>query len=246
MAETFLKVGLCSWQSSQEKYYQNFDLIEIDSTFYKLPMTKTAQRWRDQAPEGFTYTMKALQIITHEPYSPTYEKGGLNIPGPRWKEYGSFRPTAPVFEAWEQTREIASILKSPIVVFQCPTQFNPTPQHIANLREFFTQIERGAIRCAWEPRGTDWKVEQVRELCAELDLIHCVDPFLNLPAYGTPRYYRLHGSADYTYQFTDADLELIKTFVRDQPVYCLFNNVHMWEDAARFKELMGMRSEPAG
>jgi uncharacterized protein YecE (DUF72 family) len=241
MNDQFLRVGLCSWQKSHTVYFRNFNLLELDSTFYRLPQLKTAERWRAEAPDGFIFTLKAWQIITHEPWSPTYRKHGLDIPGSQWKYYGSFRPGDPVFNAWKDTFEIAQALGAPVVVFQCPVQFTPTQTNIQNMRTFFSEVERGDIAFAWEPRGPDWKNELVRDLCQELNLIHCVDPFLNSPAYGCPRYFRLHGSADYTYKFTDADLELLKTWIGDQDVYCLFNNVPMWEDSMRFKSLMGIK-----
>jgi uncharacterized protein YecE (DUF72 family) len=241
MATKFLRVGCCGWQKSHAAYFQNFDILEVDSTFYRLPQLKTALRWRDEAPPGFVYTLKAWQVITHEPYSPTYARGRLNIPGPQWKRYGSFRPSDEVHSAWEQTIEIAHALGSPVVVFQCPNQFNPTPEHLNNLRSFFSSVERGGLLFAWEPRGSDWKTELVHDLCRELNLIHCLDPFLGIPAYGSPRYFRLHGSLDYTYQFSDADLELLKDWVEQGDTYCLFNNTHMWEDSTRFKRLMGLQ-----
>lgn len=240
MDEHFLRVGLCGWQTAQSVYYQNFDLIEINSSFYKLPQAKTAERWRAQAPAGFLYTLKAWQVITHEPYSPTYAKGGLDIPGAEWKYYGSFRPTPQVHGAWMKTLEIARMLQAPAVVFQCPAQFTPTAEHIRDLRAFFTTIERGGMLCAWEPRGPAWNVELVHELCAELDLLHCLDPFLGMPAYGSPRYFRLHGGADYTYKFTDGDLEQLREWVSQGDTFCLFNNIDMWADASRFKTLMGI------
>ncbi len=234
----FLRVGLCGWQTAQAVYYQNFDLIEINSSFYKLPQRKTAQRWREQAPEGFMYTLKAWQVITHEPYSPTYAKSGLEIPGNQWKYYGSFRQSAQVMDAWLRTREIALVLRAPVVLFQCPAQFTPTDEHIRDLRAFFTAIDRAGMLCAWEPRGQGWTTGLVHDLCRELDLIHALDPFLGVPAYGSPRYFRLHGGADYSYKFTDADLELLRTWIGNQDCYCLFNNVEMWNDATRFKALL--------
>lgn len=240
MDEHFLRIGCCGWQKSHAAYYQDFDLLEVDSTFYRLPQVKTAERWRLEAPEGFIFTMKAWQLITHEPYQPTYRKHGFQIPGNLWKEYGSFRQSDVVYNAWKETLEIAQALGAPVVVFQCPTQFNPTQEHIHNLRAFFQEVDRGGLLFAWEPRGIEWQAGLIRDLCQELDLIHCVDPFLSAPTAGTPGYYRLHGSADYTYQFTDADLELLKTWIKGRDVYCLFNNVHMWEDASRFKKIIGL------
>jgi len=234
-----IRVGCCGFQKAQRVYYDHFRLIEIQQTFYRLPLLKTAHRWREEAPEGFIFTMKALQTITHEPYQPTYRRSGLDIPASEWKNYGSFRPTDQVQQAWEDSRAIAEALQAPIVVFQCPPQFTPTTGNLANLRVFFRRIERGKLTFAWEPRG-EWPNELVKSLCEELNLIHCVDPFVGVSMRGDPVfYYRMHGGADYSYQFSDADLAQLATLCLEQGnVYCLFNNVTMWDDALRFKEVL--------
>ncbi|MHC1610664.1 MAG: DUF72 domain-containing protein [Candidatus Methanospirareceae archaeon] len=36
-----------------------------------------AERWRLRAPKEFEFTVKAWQLITHEPTSPTYRKARL-------------------------------------------------------------------------------------------------------------------------------------------------------------------------
>jgi uncharacterized protein YecE (DUF72 family) len=47
-------------------YSERFRTVEINYTFYRMPTPKTTQAWRDQAPEGFTYALKAPRRITHE------------------------------------------------------------------------------------------------------------------------------------------------------------------------------------
>jgi uncharacterized protein YecE (DUF72 family) len=42
-----------------------FKTVEINYTFYRMPTQKTTAAWLAQAPEGFTYTLKAPQRITH-------------------------------------------------------------------------------------------------------------------------------------------------------------------------------------
>jgi uncharacterized protein YecE (DUF72 family) len=87
--------------------------------------------------------------------------------------------------------------------------------------------------------GEDWKPELVRDLCAENNLIHCVDPFESDPAYGNTLYWRLHGKAGYHYRYTDEDLaELqVKLHARANlrgPNYIMFNNIYSRQDALRF------------
>ncbi|MFQ6672762.1 MAG: DUF72 domain-containing protein, partial [Candidatus Tectimicrobiota bacterium] len=40
-------------------------LVEVQQTFYQPPWRTTAERWRWQAPEGFAFSPKAGQLITH-------------------------------------------------------------------------------------------------------------------------------------------------------------------------------------
>jgi uncharacterized protein YecE (DUF72 family) len=47
-----------------EFYAQHFDTVEINNSFYRLPSPETFAKWRDQAPPGFCYTVKANRYIT--------------------------------------------------------------------------------------------------------------------------------------------------------------------------------------
>jgi uncharacterized protein YecE (DUF72 family) len=46
-------------------YAERLSAVEINNTFYRLPVRETLLRWRDQVPEGFTFVLKASQRITH-------------------------------------------------------------------------------------------------------------------------------------------------------------------------------------
>lgn len=48
-----------------EHYRQFFDTVEINNTFYRLPPAETFDRWREQAPAGFVYAVKANRFLTH-------------------------------------------------------------------------------------------------------------------------------------------------------------------------------------
>lgn len=43
-----------------------FNSIEINSTFYKLPMQTTIQKWADSVPAHFKFTFKLWREITHQ------------------------------------------------------------------------------------------------------------------------------------------------------------------------------------
>lgn len=48
-----------------EWYARRFHAVEINYTFYRMPTAKTTDTWRDQAPAGFRYVLKAPRRITH-------------------------------------------------------------------------------------------------------------------------------------------------------------------------------------
>jgi len=236
-----VRVGCCGWPMARERYFQTFPVVELQDTFYQPPSTELARKWRQAAPAEFVFTMKAWQLITHPASSPTYRRLKTPVPRDRAASYGSFQASPEVWQAWLTTLAVARELRAEALVFQCPASFTPTPTNIENLRQFFRRIERGFLVC-WEPRGP-WDPDLVRRLCEELDLIHCVDPFVAQPVYGHARYLRLHGRGGYRYRYTDEELgQLARQCERwleagHEPIYVMFNNVYMKEDAARFLEL---------
>lgn len=245
-----IKIGCCGFPVAKDRYYKNFDAVEIQQTFYRPPEEKTVLKWRSEAPDDFEFTLKAWQLVTHEPSSPTYRRLKFKIHESKKKNYGFFKPTDEVWEAWEKTERIAQILKSKIIVFQCPPRFEPNSENKKNLERFFKTIKRKTYVLTWEPRGR-WEREEICSLCDKLDLVPCIDPFGNEPLPCKVGYFRLHGKTGYRYRYTDSDLEELARIVhtsvrRNSPqgkksyglLYFMFNNVFMFEDALRFKKIM--------
>src|SRR3982751_2643161 len=48
-----------------ERYAEEFDTVEINASFYRLPLASTFDKWREQAPPGFRYAVKVNRFITH-------------------------------------------------------------------------------------------------------------------------------------------------------------------------------------
>lgn len=241
-----VRVGCCGFPMTKAEYYRRFPVVEIQQTFYNLPRVHTAERWRQEAQArgsrngrgDFEFTLKAWQLITHEPSSPTYRRLRKAVPGGEKDLYGSFRPTEPVLQAWADTATVARAMGASVIVFQCPPRFTPTPEHVGNLRKFFGTADRTGLVMGWEPRG-DWPPDMVRMLCAELDLVHVVNPLKQVPQSAGLRYFRLHGVTGYRYLHTDQDLCILaEQCAMDTPTYVLFNNLFMGEDAFRFQKLL--------
>jgi hypothetical protein len=47
-------------------YAERYPVVEVDSTFYRLPSRKMVEGWRDKTPDGFGFSLKVPQVITHE------------------------------------------------------------------------------------------------------------------------------------------------------------------------------------
>ena len=48
-----------------QRYSEEFDTVEINASFYRVPLEKTFDGWREKAPDGFRYAVKANRFITH-------------------------------------------------------------------------------------------------------------------------------------------------------------------------------------
>ena len=46
-------------------YSSQFNTVEVDSTFYRIPTPKTISNWKEQTPENFRFSLKFPQVITH-------------------------------------------------------------------------------------------------------------------------------------------------------------------------------------
>jgi len=47
-------------------YATQFATVEVDSTFYGCPSARTVNNWAARTPEGFIFSAKVPQVITHE------------------------------------------------------------------------------------------------------------------------------------------------------------------------------------
>ncbi|MBA3364578.1 MAG: DUF72 domain-containing protein [Actinobacteria bacterium] len=81
---TKLRIGTCSWadqsllkywyprgiKASEERlrhYADNFDTVEVDSTYYRLPAPEMVERWAERTPDDFVMHVKAFGMMTRHP-----------------------------------------------------------------------------------------------------------------------------------------------------------------------------------
>ena len=48
-----------------QHYAQHFDTVEVNNTFYRLPLKSSVAAWVEQTPPGFVFTIKASRYLTH-------------------------------------------------------------------------------------------------------------------------------------------------------------------------------------
>ena len=48
-----------------QHYAQHFDTVEVNNTFYRLPLRSSVEKWVAETPRGFLFTIKASRYLTH-------------------------------------------------------------------------------------------------------------------------------------------------------------------------------------
>lgn len=52
-------------QNLLTEYAKNFDTVEINNTFYRIPSRDTVRKWKEEVPEDFIFSAKFPRKITH-------------------------------------------------------------------------------------------------------------------------------------------------------------------------------------
>jgi uncharacterized protein YecE (DUF72 family) len=236
-----MKLGMCGFTIGAAAYMKQFEVVEVQQTFYDPPPPKTLERWRSNAPEEFEFTMKAWQVITHFGTSRTYRRLRRPFDERAKAEAGGFRVNDTVLGAWQTTLEAARILRATAILFQCPASFRQTSDNIQAMRHFFATIGREEGRhYLWEPRGP-WTDDVVLGLCRDLGLVHAVDPFIRPSLTPELTYWRLHGNKSHYASYTDDELEQIRRWIPENgECYVMFNNIPRVGDVRRFRALLAV------
>ncbi|MEM2521844.1 MAG: DUF72 domain-containing protein [Candidatus Bathyarchaeia archaeon] len=228
-----IKVGCCGFPTSMKRYFEKYQLVELNSTFYEYPRPETVKGWREKASENSEFTVKAHQDISHK---------------------SKMRVDETSLKSFETMKQICKTLKAKILLIQTPGSFKP--DKLGDAEKFFKAVDREDLILAWETRGPEWEKREVYEklsqVLKDLGVVHVTDPFRVLPAYtGQTAYFRLHGLGEelYYYQYSDEELrklmELVKPFENEgKTVYVLFNNLSMFEDGLRFMEYLAKGKFP--
>jgi uncharacterized protein YecE (DUF72 family) len=153
-------------------YADHFQTVEINNTFYQLPAEDTFRSWRDQAPDGFPYAVKANRYITHMKKLHEAEEAVNNF--------------------LSRARLLGDHLGP--ILWQLPPNWYADPGRLANFAKLFP----GDLDHAFEFRETDWFQEQIKVILEENGLSFVIFslPGLDCPHWITadPVYLCFHGA----------------------------------------------------
>jgi uncharacterized protein YecE (DUF72 family) len=149
-----IRVGVCSWadetltkvwypkgvSSGEERlryYADRFDVVEANSTYYRLPDPSIVEKWVQRTPDGFTMHVKAFGVMTRHPVKldqlpedlrdvPTDARGRVDRP-PREYRAEVFRRFHAALEPLRSTGKLGGIL------MQFPPYVVPKPASLEYL-----------------------------------------------------------------------------------------------------------------
>jgi uncharacterized protein YecE (DUF72 family) len=190
-------------------YTHDFDTVELNNTFYRLPPETTFEHWRQVAPENFLFTFKASRYITHIKR--------LNDPEQTLAKFlAGVRLTA---------EHLGPLL------FQLPPRWRADPER---LEKFLQALPKDLINVV-EFRDPSWFSEEVRALLERYQVAFCIHDHGAAPSpdwvTGAAVYLRFHGPGEAAYMgsyqsaFLEATAGKIRAWVAaGRAVFAYFNN----------------------
>lgn len=227
VAEAFPRDG-----SGLQRYAARFDVVEINSTFYRPHRASTFERWRQSTPEGFRFALKAPRAVTHE---------------------AKLAGAEPELERFlTDGRRLGA--KFAVALVQLPPSLS---FEVQVAQRFFAHLRDLApdLLLACEPRHASWFEAEADRLLAELRIARVAADPARHPAAGEPggwrgfAYHRLHGSPRMYYSsYADGRLEALAERLRGEArqTWCIFDNTTSGAAAADALELKARLTSACG
>jgi uncharacterized protein YecE (DUF72 family) len=193
-----------------QHYAQHFDTVEVNNTFYRLPLQTSVARWVEATPKNFIFAVKASRYLTHIRRLTDLD-GGI-------KRY------------YERLEPLVRSPKLGPVLWQLPANFGRNDDR---LRVALEALPPG--RHAFEFRHSSWFVEPVYELLRAHRAALVIGDRPEVKEFQTHEltadltYVRFHyGSRGRRGNYSESELEewaeRFEEWRREREVFAYFNN----------------------
>jgi uncharacterized protein YecE (DUF72 family) len=208
-----------------EYYADEFDTVEINNSFYRLPKPETFEAWREQAPAGFCYAMKANRYLTQAKKLKDCEE-------PIERMMASFKALKPALGP---------------ILYQLPPRFRINLERL----ESFLKLTPKDVTNVFEFREPSWYTDETFALLERHGASFCAH---DMPGSKSPNitigpvaYLRFHGGeGKYWGRYSDECLRdwadwIVAQAREDRPVWAYFNNdmeAHAIHDAQTLRAMV--------
>ena len=183
-----IRIGTCSWtdpsliragtfypqeartaEARLSWYASQFDIVEVDSSYYAMPSRRNATLWTERTPEDFVFDVKAFRLFTGHPTQPgalpSDIRGALPESVTRKKSlYYRDVPTEPMRHLWSRFEDallpLDSAGKLGVVLLQFPPWFQPGVAQMDHMAACAENLSPHHV--AVEFRNNRWLSEQNR------------------------------------------------------------------------------------
>jgi len=166
-------------------YAAEFDTVELNTSFYRLPVEAMYDAWREQAPPGFCYAVMASRYLTH-------------VDKPK-------EPADPLWVFFADADRLRGKLGP--IVHQLPPYWHAD---LPSLNQFLKSLPHGRTHVV-EFRDQSWYTTDVFRLLERYNVAHCIH---DLPPWEVPPratastvYLRFHGGRHSGGNYAHADLQ---------------------------------------
>jgi uncharacterized protein YecE (DUF72 family) len=211
-----------------EFYAENFDTVEVNATFYRLPRKDAVANWVEQSPAGFLFAVKASRYLTHLKRLTDLDEG-LSL-------------------FYERIEPLARSPKLGPVLWQLPGNFHRDDERLTQALE---TLPPG--RHCFEFRHESWFADEVYELLSNRGTALVIGdtperPFQAHVLTADWTFVRFHhGTRGRHSNYSDRELEewseRIAGWAAQADVYAYFNNDHNGyapRNALLLKRLLGI------
>jgi uncharacterized protein YecE (DUF72 family) len=209
-------------------YASVFSTVELNNSFYRQPSDAAWERWREKAPEGFRFAVKANRFITHI------------------KRFAD--PEQPIERFVKGATKLGPHLGP--ALFQAPPSFHKNEENARRLEAFFEELPND-LPSVIEFRHKSWYTQATLKLLQRRGIAFCIHDMSKsaspVAVTSSIAYLRFHGSgARYGGHYPDDQLRewaaRIKQLSGDvDSAWVYFNNDiggHAPRNAQRLREMV--------